>query len=66
MADTLADCLARANAARDAANAAPLENVRERHLASAKVWEEIAARVQRTAEIRAGREDAIEASAASH
>jgi len=56
VADSLTDCLARAAAARAAANAEPLENARERHLASAKVWEDIAARVRQTAENRAKRD----------
>ncbi len=56
MADSLTDCLARAAAARAAASTEPLENARERHLASAKVWEDIAARVRQTTENRAKRD----------
>ena len=58
MADNLADCLARAASARAAAEAEPLENARARHLASAKVWEDMALKVQETADKRAAREDA--------
>lgn len=58
MADNLADCLARAANARALAEAEPLENARNRHLASAKVWEDMAMKVQETADKRAAREDA--------
>lgn len=44
---------ARAAEAREAADAAVLDNVRERCLRSALAWEEMVERVERTAEMRA-------------
>lgn len=47
--DDPVECRARAAIERDLANAATLDNVRERHLRSARTWEELAARVERMA-----------------
>lgn len=45
--DDPVECLARAAIERDLANAATLDNVRERHLRSARTWEELASRIER-------------------
>lgn len=45
--DDPTECLARAEIERDLASAATLDNVRERHLRSARTWEELASRIDR-------------------
>lgn len=52
MAETLEGCLERAARARAAAGDEPLANARQKHIASAEVWEEMARRMQRLAEGR--------------
>lgn len=59
MTDSLQDCLARAAQARAAAEAEPLPNVQQKHLASAKVWEALAVKARRLAERRFTRIEAM-------
>ena len=56
MADTSTDDLERAARALELADAEPLENARQKHIASAKVWEDLAVKAQRLANNRAARE----------
>jgi hypothetical protein len=51
--------LAMAQAAEAAAEAAQLDNVRDRNLRSAAAWREMADRAQRTDRLRAEREAAV-------
>lgn len=57
--DDPAECLARAATERDLASAAMLDNIRDRHLRSARTWEELATRIELMTKSRAaGRSDA--------
>ncbi|HKX79464.1 MAG TPA: hypothetical protein VJM34_13170 [Novosphingobium sp.] len=58
MADLARDYANRAEQARVAAETEPLENVRQKHLASAAAWEELAVRTVRVNERRAAKEAA--------
>lgn len=56
----LAYCVDRAREAREQADSATLENVRDRCLRSVKAWEEMAARAQKVQRSRHAREAAAE------
>lgn len=59
--DDPAECLARAATERDLARAATLDNVRDRHLKSARSWEELASRIDRMTKSQpAGRTEAAQ------
>ena len=58
MADLARDYFNRAALAHAAAEAATLDNVRQKHLAAAAAWEELAIRTVRVSERRAAREAA--------
>lgn len=51
--DDPAECLARAATERDLASAAMLDNIRDRHLRSARTWEELATRIELMTKSRA-------------
>jgi len=58
MTTTAPFCRERARQASADADAATLDNVRERYLRAAKAWDEMASRAEKTAERRAVNEDA--------
>ena len=63
MADTAAFYRARAAEEHDRADAATLDNVRDRCLRAEAAWLAMAIRAERTATLRAGREDRVVAEA---
>jgi len=65
MADTAAFYRARAAEEQDKANAATLDNVRDRCLRAEAAWMEMAVRAERTATLRATREGGAAAAAAA-